>query len=638
MWHILSAVFIITANLKNIVPMLIPTISIIFIVTFALVSRQWSQMNQYVVHVLAVSCILLTVAIAFGVHILVASGVQDMVSSMPEVWAALDGQHALQQIVINRYRAECSRKVMWQMLVAVLLELDVLRMTTVFWWTRLVFLLPPVMIGVVSVTSPLVILQIQVVVMYTVCSLYALFTSVWQTSLNYREFRLEWALKQHLAAEAERMRRVKELEVGQRDASLRADSIVLHTLKNIMADVSGCIELFTQDCLHHHLTEAKDCLDEGKVWCKKRQAMLQLAMGRYVANPVPVQLYEFGRDLVRRRAVSCNFEQAVVRLDPTLCNMVLCNVLNNAFRHGHPTDPQVAFTIRVERQRCIPGRRRVIFAITNRAHPAKPRVTEEFVQDVIAGKYINQLAPEETLSDHIGLDHIFTAADAHQMVASLTQVDDVVCFMATLEVEAEDDAVMPISNPCSPSQRVDLSVLEGQKILCIDDSPIARQLLLNGLPARTGALVEVFGETRHEVEEFLEEAVAAADIVVLDQHLDFGGPTVLGTDLVRRLRAEQFLGLICIRSADADGEDVEQYLAAGAHCVVGKDASILELAQQLATAHLQRSCSFVSGRHRSPRANASPAHSRGAFDLIAHVFSSGSLSSRAIHPRDPDSP
>lgn len=33
---------------------------------------------------------------------------------------------------------------MWQMLVAVLLELDVLRMTTVFWWTRLVFLLPPV--------------------------------------------------------------------------------------------------------------------------------------------------------------------------------------------------------------------------------------------------------------------------------------------------------------------------------------------------------------------------------------------------------------------------------------------------------------------------------------------------------------
>jgi hypothetical protein len=66
-------------------------------------------------------------------------------------------------------------------------------------------------------------------------------------------------------------------------------------------------------------------------------------------------------------------------------------------------------------------------------------------------------------------------------------------------------------------------------------------------------------------------AVESADVVIVDQHLDYRGKSFLGTTLVRRLRLLGYQGLICIRSADDSPVDQAQYAQSGAHYFVSKN-------------------------------------------------------------------
>ena len=64
---------------------------------------------------------------------------------------------------------------------------------------------------------------------------------------------------------------------------------------------------------------------------------------------------------------------------------------------------------------------RLRFLITNRVNPARPKITPDYINNVLTGK----ASPSGSItSDHIGLQHSFLAAETQGMKISLTQHGD----------------------------------------------------------------------------------------------------------------------------------------------------------------------------------------------------------------------
>lgn len=87
----------------------------------------------------------------------------------------------------------------------------------------------------------------------------------------------------------------------------------------------------------------------------------------------------------------------------------------------------------------------------------------------------------------------------------------------------------------------------------------------------------------------------APDVLILDQHLDYQGAIVYGTDVARRLRCAGYAGFICVRSANATEEDEAEYRRCGAAWgVVSPDPRLMNgIAKQwpfphTATKHITR--------------------------------------------------
>eukprot|EP00669_Euglena_mutabilis_P007245 TRINITY_DN2598_c0_g1_i1.p1 TRINITY_DN2598_c0_g1~~TRINITY_DN2598_c0_g1_i1.p1 ORF type:complete len:626 (-),score=156.17 TRINITY_DN2598_c0_g1_i1:540-2279(-) len=274
------------------------------------------------------------------------------------------------------------------------------------------------------------------------------------------------------------------VEQAQREASQEADSILNHILKNIMADAAGCIDMFLEnvDGDQHLLQQALGGLYRGMRWCKHRQAILRITAGGDCAVvEAPVDVNELGYALVLGRDVDHRFEEGTVLLDSTLCSIVLDNAINNAFRHGCQKDPQVRFTIEVGPPTDPEATdvRRVAFTISNRANPARPVISQELID-----KFLAATAPTTSgslLSDHLGLRHMFAAAAAQRMTVALSQDDGVVTFEASVEAR-----VCSMTRMNSTKAPADFGAMpEGLRILCLDDSEVARKLLVHCLHAHS---------------------------------------------------------------------------------------------------------------------------------------------------------
>eukprot|EP00667_Euglena_gracilis_P013886 EG_transcript_14350 len=106
----------------------------------------------------------------------------------------------------------------------------------------------------------------------------------------------------------------------------------------------------------------------------------------------------------------------------------------------------------------------------------------------------------------------------------------------------------------------------GLRFLVLDDSSVARRLLQFLLTAWCDpSVVHCLGGQEADVEAFLDLAMHGADVLVVDQHLEYGGRTYLGTDIVQKLRFFGFPGFICIRSSDDSSEDQRRYVQHGAN-------------------------------------------------------------------------
>ena len=266
------------------------------------------------------------------------------------------------------------------------------------------------------------------------------------------------------------------------NASRHADSILNHTLKNTMADAASDVELFLEGLEagtgaidETHLQKAAASLWRGMRSCRNRQAYLNLVAGKYCIALQSTHLTKFVEELTVGRNVRVDVPDEVVCIDERLCNLILDNALSNAFKHGHPKHPDVQLSIQVSQ--CIPSpdKAQLTATVTNVSHPARPAVTPEYVAKVLAGEA--QLGPTTSaISDRIGLQHSFMAAETMGADLKLTQTGQQVAFVIQLEVEVADH-VPAKSSADSHSGAATVVFPCDLCICCIDDSEAARRLL-----------------------------------------------------------------------------------------------------------------------------------------------------------------
>ena len=134
----------------------------------------------------------------------------------------------------------------------------------------------------------------------------------------------------------------RELTITK-SAQQHADSVLNHVLKNLMVDVSGCLELCSSSRDPGLLSEARALLVRGMWWCRMREGILGIVSDRYTAAISAVSLAEFATGFGRARSkVACAGSRVMVFLDELVCNIILDNAVSNAVRHGCPDDPQVS--------------------------------------------------------------------------------------------------------------------------------------------------------------------------------------------------------------------------------------------------------------------------------------------------------
>jgi len=134
----------------------------------------------------------------------------------------------------------------------------------------------------------------------------------------------------------------------------------------------------------------------------------------------------------------------------------------------------------------------------------------------------------------------------------------------------------------------------------MDDAAMSRRIVEHHIKRYCpSAMVEVFGADEGDVELFPALAAGAADIVVVDQHLDYR-VTHLGTNVVRRLLLMGYRGLVCVRSSDGTPADLDLYAAAGAHLYIGKDVGGEEMMRRLRTAYQEHQAATGHGPHLVP--------------------------------------
>jgi len=412
-----------------------------------------------------------------------------------------------------------------------------------------------------------------------------------------------------LAVLLERVQRQKfmaeTLLSEQMHAGEMADNILNHTLKNTLADVAGYIELFlTGSAPVEVLNDGVACLRRGMKACRDRHAYLKLVAGMYSPVLSTVGLRELGQELLGGRPASEQILDLTVLIDRTLITLILDTALSNAVKHGRPGDPDVTLTIR--RTDAVgpfepPGNACVEFLVSNAADPHRPPLSPHDATSLFVPTPSHPLRRVPVISDGIGLAGSLVAAQTAGFDISLSQEGNRVCFRVV--------ATLPLAElrcvPDSPDSSAQMALVSSSTVnmdatltmadpfpshlhfFIMDDAAMSRRIMENHIRRHClSATVHAYGAEESDVELFPAVAAEQADIVVIDQHLDYK-ETHLGTNVVRRLLLMGYRGLVCVRSSDGSPADLQLYAAAGAHLYIGKDVGGDEVMRRLKTAYLE---------------------------------------------------
>eukprot|EP00667_Euglena_gracilis_P013013 EG_transcript_13407 len=345
-----------------------PAITLLLLVGFR--TRQIG--HQYIPHLMCGGCALFFAYLAWRCHVRVDMNVQATLQhDLPDVWALVASDAGARSHLEEWLRAEFSRKFIWNNLLFEVLVIDSLWLVAFPAWALFVPFLPAASHLLLCLLSPQVSFVIEPLCGAAFIGVFLVWSSLKGMHLFFHEFVLDHRLQAPLEGEAHGLRLANEARAAQRTAAQKADCMINHILKNLMADAAGCVELFQADGVPEHLQRAQECLTRGMGWCKKRQALVRLTLGQYTPLPLPTHLQRFCEAVVCQRNVALHCPAACVRLDPVLCDLVCDNALSNAFRHGHPEDPQVSLAALLEPVELGSARCRLSFVIRNRTNPAR---------------------------------------------------------------------------------------------------------------------------------------------------------------------------------------------------------------------------------------------------------------------------
>eukprot|EP00667_Euglena_gracilis_P001655 EG_transcript_1655 len=316
-------------------------------------------------------------------------------------------------------------------------------------------------------------------------------------------------------------------------ASQLADSVLNHTLKNILADVAANLEVFLAGAADHSLLEdSVACLRRGMRSCKDRQVYLKLTAGNYQPTLKPVRLSRLAQQVGMGRPIMVQAPRTTVLVDTILLSLVLENAISNAFRHGSPKNPDVHLTI-IEEPEVVPGKpgyRRYRFTITNAVHPDRPRLTPAYVQDLLAGKVCRHPGSTASpLSYGVGLSHCMMAARRGGIQLDLWEEGDRVVFTACVDAPRTPYGASPDAAEADAGAPLPPLLPEGLRIHWIDDSVAAQRLLAFHIQRSCpSATFRCYGAREDDVATFLSTALTEADIVIMDQNLDYPNVTYYG--------------------------------------------------------------------------------------------------------------
>eukprot|EP00667_Euglena_gracilis_P007148 EG_transcript_7213 len=532
-------------------------------IAVVLASHIVSRLRRYT-HILIIASPLVIIGfVAWRVHFFVRQ--ETLLAELYTLnlaFQGLQGNEAALAQLATYVSVEMSRKTLITSGIQMLVQFTVLQFLGLDFGTALLCFSYPVSLSISAYCSPLMgHVSLEGIFFAVTIALILLLSSLQVSRIQRQHFATDRELQVSLEREAEALQRLADHEKRTRETAVEADSILNHMLKNIMADAAGLIWLHTANVsansIPSDLQQALGCLDRGMQWCRRRQALVRIAAGAYRLSRLPVDLREFGEALATGREVSCHFVDDVVLLDPLLCDILLDNALTNALRHGDHTQEPVTFTMTL--QPLEDGEAELTFIVRNRAKAGRPQLTPEFVQAALRGQAVPEPGQDHRLSDGLGLQHLFMAAEAHDVRLSLRQDGDVVTLRAALTVQRGTRAASIVLSTATAK-----SEFGSLRILCLDDSEVARRLLAYTLERHfPSCSVEVFGGSAQDVQKFMAAAVDRADIVLVDNHLVYDDVQFVGTQLLRQLFSNGFAGFACVQSANMSPEDQAEYAASG---------------------------------------------------------------------------
>eukprot|EP00667_Euglena_gracilis_P006157 EG_transcript_6207 len=548
-------------------------------------------LRAYAERLLSISALCLVGIVIWEAHEMISLEVLfSQRDTLVNVWGELQSSPTLQAELRAYITREAARKHLTIAAVQLLLLFDLVQFIGMNLWFALTYLAIPVAVALLAALSPQVDPNLPEVYVFVVAVvLHSLCSSAFMRLLRRRQFKADVTLQrtEMLALEAQALQDQMQRERALKRAAEKADVVLSHILKNIMADASGCIYLFLENYPvpdPSQLHRANKCLARGMGWCRRREGILRLTSGSYCPALVATSLKSFVADLAQGHDVVCSVPDKVVLLDPLLCEIVLDNALTNAVHHGD-SSCAVGLAVSLSPLGDSPNRNwcRVDVEVTNCARADEPKLTEDLINRLVGGA---EREPDAALSEHMGLRHLFMAAEAHRMVVSLQQRGDLVVLRASLETALLDPAA---AVPEHNDDQTTPPLPAGVKIFCVDDSEVARRVMLHTFTKHVpGAVVRVFGETPAEVDQFMFEALPHADIVIMDNHLSYGSVELVGAHLLQDLFADGYRGLGCIRSANVSDTDLALYMRCGADCILGKDVPPTAMVQQISAAYADR--------------------------------------------------
>eukprot|EP00668_Euglena_longa_P027935 GGOE01034992.1.p1 GENE.GGOE01034992.1~~GGOE01034992.1.p1 ORF type:complete len:683 (-),score=239.65 GGOE01034992.1:312-2279(-) len=566
---------------------------LILLFCFLTLTNCYPSSKRFIPTVLPLVCTAIVGLIAWAVHVLVKQCLHNALDlTLANTMELIAGNAEAERELTSFARNQLSKRLWYFSLLFMYVSVDALRLTGTTHNALYVHLTPLIFIAMVTYCSDEISNDsTEVLCTAVVFTLFTIMSSLHMLMTFRDRYHVDHQLRQRMAKEAEMMGVAKDVEVAQRQASQKADTMLNHILKNIMAEAHGCIDLFFgqrdgEGGADDHLHRAQESLERGMRWCKKRQVMVQVNSGDYTPILAPTNLRKLVDGIVYGRDITVDTTDVTVCLDSLLCEVVLDNAISNAFRHGDMTLGPISLVVST-RHGCEHPLE-VTFTLTNYVPEDHPPVTPEVVKQLAAGNDVG-LANVPALSDHLGLRHMFMAAEAHGMTTSLEQVDNLVMFTASLEVDLDDGAEAQAVSATTSAPLVPSSVASfppGLRIICLDDSEIARRVLIHGFATHAPQTIcQAYGATVDELVDFQSAALSRANIVVLDQHLDYHHVIIYGTDIAQCLRQAGYGGFICVRSANATDEDELLYLRCGADCTIGKDIPLRDMVRALELAY-----------------------------------------------------